>query len=331
MVVDWRLAAAIVACALLAGTTIFLQRGMKGASPLRRLSYALFPLSQLVTVMVLFAWVITLGLPDWMLLLALGVTVACCPIDIILFKRLQLAQDREFAEARVRMLADQLEVQTRYNAQLEEDAAKIEQVRTDAKQQFKRAVQLLAQDEPRDLPDLFKGVHCALGEEAIRYCANPVVDVIADIKRADCVSAGVDAVFALEVPHQLPSISNVELCAVFSNLLDNALEAAKRSEGESAGTPPFVEMTATVQGNTLAVSTANSMPREQGRSQDEKGMTKSKQTGGRRLFRSIEDHGWGLSIVEEISVRHGGALVTSAENGIFHASALLVFDDSTAA
>lgn len=229
------------------------------------------------------------------------------------------------------MLADQLEVQTRYNAQLEEDAAKIEQVRTDAKQQFQRAVKLLAQDEPRDLPDLFKDIHCTLGEEAIRHCANPVVDVIADIKRADCVSAGVDAIFALEVPHQLPSISNVELCAVFSNLLDNALEAAKRSGGGLAGTPPFVEMTATVQGNTLAVSTANSMPKEQGRTQGEKGMTKSKQTGGRRLFRSIEDHGWGLSIVEEIAVRHGGALVTSAENGVFHASALLVFDDSTAA
>ncbi len=328
---DWRIVVAIATCGVLAATSIYLQKGIKDATAMRRLAYGLFPLSQLLTVVILFGWIIMLDLPDWMFFLAAGVTIACCPIDIVLFKKLQQVQDREFAEARVRMLAEQLEIQKRYNTQLQEDMAKVEDIRRNAEREFKRAAQLIAQDDVCAVSGLFRSMQDAVGDQRFRYCANSTIDVIVSIKHADCISAGIDADFALDVPYEVPSISDVELCAVFSNLLDNALEAAKRFSEEGKGNNAFVEMTSTVKGNILVVATKNSMSNAQGSVQMATRVKREKRSAQKKRFKSIEDHGWGLSIVEEIVARHGGTLVTNAENGVFQASALLVLDEAMAA
>lgn len=326
MALDWRSAVAVISCAALVITMVLLQRGLRGSSVLQRVAYALFPLSQLVAIVVLFFWIITLSLSDWLLAFSVLAALICCPVDVLLFRKLQQAQDKEFAEARVRMLSEQLEMQARYNAKLEEDMANIDRVRANARREFEKASALLAQDEQGDPAILFKDMTTAMGSATHRFCDNAVIDVIADVKHDDCVSAGINATFALDVPRKTPSVSDVELCAVLSNLIDNALDATKQAKAEDPDVAPFLRVASEVHGNTLTISTQNSMPRGPLHAQDKTALGKRPKT--RAVFKSIEDHGWGLSIVEEIVTRHGGALTTKAEGDTFKASAILVFAEA---
>lgn len=316
---DWALVVGIVSCAALIITAAFLQRGLKGASPLQRVAYALFPASQLLAAIVLYHWIIVLELSEGMTALVTIVVLACCPIDIVLFRNLRQAQEREFSEARLRMLTEQLEVQEQYHARLEEDMGNIDRIRANAEREFQRASELLAEGSTAEACSALADAGSALGTGTLRFCDNPIIDVIADVKYADCQNEGIDAVFALEVPRRTPAIPEVELCAVFSNLIDNALDAAKALRTSEAVDGPFVEVSSEVRGNVLAVTTRNSASAESLHALEER-------SKARKRFKSVEDRGWGLSIVEEIAARHGGALTTSVENGMFHACAILVLE-----
>lgn len=310
-------------------TAIALQRGLSGAGFLRRAAYAMFPGSQLLTAAVLFAWIIALDLSASMTILATVVVLACCPIDALLFRKLRQAQDKEFSEARVEMLAEQLEIQKRYNAKLEEDAKNIERVRINAQRELERASQLLESSDGDSALAALSGVQEVMGEAAYRYCDNPIIDVIVDVKRTECLQAGVRAEFALEVPRRTPSIPDVELCAVFSNLIDNALEAARGSSECSSCAQPFLVVASEVHGNMLIISTHNSIA--DASSVQGETINKEKASKDRAGFKSIEDHGWDLSIVEEIAARHGGALTTQIDGDAFHASVILLLDSEGSA
>ncbi len=316
---DWVLIVGVASCAALVITAVFLQRGLKGASPLQRAAHALFPASQLLAAIVLYYWIIALELSDGMAALVTVVVLACCPIDIVLFKNLKQAQEREFSEARLHMLTVQLEVQEQYHARLEEDMNNIDRIRANAEREFQRASELLAKGSTADACAALADTGSALGSGMLRFCDNPIIDVIADVKHADCCDSGIQAEFALEVPRKMPSIPDVELCAVFANLIDNALDAAKAARAPGGVPEPFVEVRSEVRGNMLAVSTRNSVV-------DQAVNAGASRNRARKQFKSVEDHGWGLSIVEEIAARHGGVLTTRIEDGVFCASAILALD-----
>lgn len=319
---DWRMLAAIVGVGSLLITTIVLQRSTKDLSLSQRIAYAMFPGSQLLTAVILYEWIITLELSGSMTLLVTVIVSACCPIDVLLFPKLKEAQDKEFAETRVRMLAEQLEVQERYNDRLAEDAKNIDRIRSNAKREFERAAALLSENGAQDARSVLAGVREMMGTTMYRFCKNAIIDVIADVKHADCEDAGVRAEFSLDVPRYTPAIPDVELCAVFSNLLDNASEAAKASAEDASIEDPFVVMVSEVHGNILSISVRNSMPK------DAEVVAKRARNSKPLSFKSIEDHGWGLSIVEEIVLRHGGALTTKAEGGVFQTSVILLFEEA---
>lgn len=319
---DWRMIAAVVACTTLVATSMLVQREMGLTGVLQRLAYAMFPASQLLTAVVLFMWIIQLGLSNKLLVLVCIAAIACCPVDIALFRKLKQAQDRKFAEIRVNLLSEQLRMQELYNAKLKNEMTNICRIRIDAEQEFAKAAELVARDPSWDIDKAFEGVQAAMGAVTLRYCENPVVDVIVDAKHAECVEAEVDMSLSLDVPRYTPSIPDVELCAVFANLLDNALEAAKRSS-ESGLAVPFVELVSKVQGNTLTVSTKNSVPEDFLHDEVAKWGKKPK---AHKSFRGIDEHGWGLTIVEDIVARHGGALVTSVDGNTFNTSAMLVYE-----
>lgn len=326
--VNGRMIAAALCCVALVVTTVLLQRDVRDAPSLHRVAYVLFPGSQILMVIVLFSWIIRFNLDASMFMLVCAITVICCPVDILLFRKLKQAQDKDLAEVRVQLLSEQLQIQARSNAQLRDDMVNIDRIRKDARSEFKRASELLASNEPCDVTLLFHGVQAVLASTPLRHCAHPVIDAVANVKYKECMAAGIEPVFALEVPDETPSIPDVEICAVFCNLLDNALAAAKRANECDSLAQPFVKVASSVHGNVLTIKMQNSMPGslhfvgsvEQGDPQSMQGR-----------FRRIQDHGWGLPIVEEIVGRHNGALVTNADHGVFTACATLTFKEAKAA
>lgn len=298
--------------------------GKRSSSLPQRIIYALFPLSQLLAIVTISYWAAGSSCPAWIPMLIIVLALACIPVDVLLFRNLKRVQDKARSELRMKTLADQLEAQRQYNLKMQQDMERIETIHRTANHEFQKASKLLEEKGGPRGDALFTDMRTALDNVTLRFCEHPAIDVLAAVKHDECTAAGIDASFAISVPCSVPLISDVELCAVFANLLDNALEAAKRST-ENECSKPFVEMTSEMRGNMLVVSTRNSMPPNTSCISSEGAYMQSPRK--RPAFRGIEDHGWGLSIVEGIASRHSGTLVTSIEKDVFSAAAMFVCED----
>ena len=112
---------------------------------------------------------------------------------------------------------------------------------------------------------------------------------------------------SLRVPAEV-SISNSELCALVSNMLDNALNAC---EGVDPG-KRFVVFKAFVAGSYLVLDMRNSELAPEGavgRETTRRGILDrirfaEEQTSGGPLA----EHGWGLSVIDTIVQRYDGAV-----------------------
>lgn len=140
------------------------------------------------------------------------------------------------------------------------------------------------------------------------YCANRIVSAILVLKARACECAGVEFAFEGGVPEEL-AIDELELCSVFSNLLDNAMNAAinaKDSENRD-GRRPYTCASCTMRGAYLVVKVSNSCAGEgEGRGGGVAGSP-----GGIRVRHKVAGpmraHGWGLEIVSDICAQHEGS------------------------
>ena len=97
---------------------------------------------------------------------------------------------------------------------------------------------------------------------------------------------------AFEVHADVPArvaIDDVDLCALFSNMLDNGINGAVKAEGRR-----FVRLDASVRGAMLVVRVVNSCRPRSGESSGKQG---EQGRQGRRGRRTVDSHGWGLDIL----------------------------------
>ena len=133
---------------------------------------------------------------------------------------------------------------------------------------------------------------------------NLVADTILNYKAQMAAQEQTVLHFVGHIPAE--GIRSDDLCTIFSNLLDNAVEACRRSPGDKQ---IFVDAK-TAHGNfLLSVTnpTQNSLPDN----------TRRTTKGDRR------NHGFGLKNVERAVKKYGGTLQTGVQNGVFSADVLL--------
>ena len=129
-----------------------------------------------------------------------------------------------------------------------------------------------------------------------RFCANKTANAILLLKAKACADNGIFFGFEGVVPEAL-DIGDLRLCSVFSNLLDNAISAAREAGSEDVGERPHVKVRCSTQGVYLTICVENSC--KQGAD------TPSRL---RRSSSPAREHGWGLEIVEQIAKEHEGSL-----------------------
>ncbi|MBE6725703.1 MAG: ATP-binding protein, partial [Ruminococcaceae bacterium] len=101
------------------------------------------------------------------------------------------------------------------------------------------------------------------------------------------------------VPEGL-TITDAELCAVVANLLDNAVEACGKAEGEK-----FIRLYMTMKGKMLYFSMLNTAGEKREKA---KGLFRSEKSGV---------HGFGLRRAESILSAHDGWMKVNSEEGAF--------------
>ncbi len=142
---------------------------------------------------------------------------------------------------------------------------------------------------------------------------NVMVDAILNSKLSLALSKDIEVTAKAVVPKAI-DISDVDLCVLLGNLLDNAMEAcikednSKKFEFEK----PFIRVYISVKGNQLYICVTNSTYGE------------VKKLGSKFLTtKKSESHGFGLKRIDKICNKYSGFCKRSSEPGVFSTEILL--------
>lgn len=140
-----------------------------------------------------------------------------------------------------------------------------------------------AQKACRQLSSSFQSSHYT------HYCNNEIVDVIFHHKEMECRHLGISFSCHIILPEKM-NLSAPTLISLFFNLLNNGIEGCEASEQDS----PFLRISVNFEGDFLLIHMENS---------------KNPDVSFDRKTTKGDDfsHGFGLSILEELSRRHNGS------------------------
>ena len=302
--------AACVLAFMCAGAAVLVRR-LRGVAASRVLVSMLFPASQIVIIAFLSFYAVSFNLPTWLFALSMVLGIACVPVDLALFGALREAEERDLAQERVRLLEEQLLAQEDYLQRLSADIDEACRIREGIAAELKAVDELLDREEAEQASQGLMRVVGIMDSVRRSYCAHPVVDALLSLKASACEEAGIRTSFDVALADDVP-LTSVELCAVFSNLLDNAIHACERvAQGER-----FVRLKAIVDAGYLVVRVENSSaPQADGRKRPV-----------RRRGAGLPEHGWGLSILETLAERHDGTLEIEERDGVFRTTVILKAD-----
>ena len=313
-------------------------------SILHRISFLLYPASQLVMVAVSAIWIVRLQLPEVYLWIVGLLALACIPVDFQLFREVRKTQEADILRERVRMLEEQERVQVAYRERIAADMEDIMKLRREVAEEMDEAVRRLREQEEGDAQERLSRAVDIMGSTAFRLCEHRSADAVATMKVKACEEAGVRPRFSLEIPYDV-AVPAVELCAVIANLADNGLAAALRARdanelGELGGLgepgassasgassepgasgsshEPFLSLRSSVRQGHLVIEAKNSISEA-----DRLAWEESAKRSRKRQRTWDEVHGWGLSIISGIAQRRGGSLECAIEDGVFRATVIM--------
>lgn len=307
-------------------------------SIIQRLSFLLYPASQLVMVAVSAVWIVRLQLPEVYLWVVGLLALACIPVDFQLFREVRKTQEADILRERVRMLEEQERVQVVYRERIAADMEDIMKLRREVAEEMDEAVRRLREQEEGSAQERLSRAVDIMGSTAFRLCEHRSADAVATMKLKACEEAGVRPRFSLEIPHNV-GVPAVELCAVIANLADNGLAAALRardaggpgassepgassassaSSEPGASGEPFLSLRSSVRQGHLVIEAKNSISEA-----DRVAWEESAKRSRKRQRTWDEAHGWGLSIISGIAQRHGGSLECAIEDGVFRATVIM--------
>lgn len=317
---------------------LFKERHLMSHSILHRISFLLYPASQLVMVAVSAVWIVRLQLPEVYLRVVGLLALACIPVDFQLFREVRKTQEADILRERVRMLEEQERVQVAYREQIAADMEDIMKLRREVAEEMDEAVRRLREQEEGSAQERLSRAVDIMGSTAFRLCEHRSADAVATMKLKACEEAGVRPRFSLEIPHNV-GVPAVELCAVIADLADNGLAAALRawdaggpgasselgassassaSSEPGASGEPFLSLRSSVRQGHLVIEAKNSISEA-----DRVAWEESAKRSRKRQRTWDEAHGWGLSIISGIAQRHGGSLECAIEDGVFRATVIM--------
>ncbi len=259
--------------------------------------FLIFPFSQSVLVFYLFSLVIDHQLGIHLFVFISALCIACIPTDLVLLRTLRQLSQRRLSLERAQMLSEQSMLQKLHYEDLLKDIEAAQEIRRIIAAELKKAYVLLDERKNIEASHHLEGTIETFTSHYRCFCQHHVVDALLAEKSKRCDKLGIHLAYALDIPESLP-ISGTELCAIFSNILDNALSACASCEPETR----FIELKAHTAGGFFVLKTSNSACTAQQK---------------RQARSRLSEHGWGFYILREIAARHGGELMTKRSQNVF--------------
>lgn len=210
-----------------------------------------------------------------------------------LFRMLRTNSDKLRLEAQMEMFRQLGEQELRYYDSVHEKILETRKIRHDFQNQLQTAYSLFrsggesSRQQALEQLDLLEQ---RIAEAApVYFCPNTIANTILAEKSGQCEKAGISFRTDVRLPVSL-EIDVVDLCSIFSNLLDNAVKAAAVTEH------PYVDVSAGIHAGYCVIKVENSFCPDQ------------------KTPPVSSSHGYGMLILESIASQYEGAF-TLEKNG----------------
>ncbi len=232
-------------------------------------------------------------------------------VDAVILMVLARVEEKQLLEERLARLYEQRQLELDYYEMRHQDTRKLEEVKTRLLDQLRQAESLLEEKgEFSQVREVMESADRMMKQTQVyRFCENPLVNAVLTMKGQRAAEMGVEAEFKVRVEEGL-AVEPLDLCSLFCNLIDNALEACARIEDDSL--PKKMEVKADCRGGCLVLQVRNTSTARWNR-----GM-------GRPLTGKKEgDHGLGLKLVERTVNRYQGNLQMEQEENQVRVNVIL--------
>ena len=259
------------------------------------LLFFILPIGQLIMV---YSFLFT----TWTVWGLMGILMSLAADLVLLIYTISQEKKTELEEE-LRETRHTMELEQSHYRDVEQRREELQKIRHDFNNQLASIGRLIRSGEEASAQDM---IH-ALAEEIADtkenpYCAIPVVNAILTEKAQACTAAGIGFEMELDIPVRL-SVEQMHLCSIFSNLLDNAINACKQAQSSA----PTIRLTSMVDGDYLFIKAIN--------------------PSNKPSATPLPGHGYGSRILSDLAARYGGDYQSEYRDGMFTAVASLLAID----
>jgi len=207
---------------------------------------------------------------------------------------------------KLKLVDNQLEMQADHYKKLRLHIDEVKKARHDLRHHLSVIQAFIDTGEAKRLSEYIAEYRATLPDDtATIYCENYTVNSVLKYYAGTAKNEGINFTVHTEIPDKI-SIRDSDLCIIFGNCVENALEACRRFEGEK-----FINIKSMITGDMLTVIIDNSFDGELKRKGDS--FVSSKEDGG----------GIGVSSVKSIVKKYDGEARFTAKDNIFQASIMM--------
>lgn len=248
--------------------------------------------------------------PEW------GGTILAGVFGVILWRELTDGyRMRLIYEEQSRQMEMRLMMQKEHYEKLTGALEEASRTRHDMRQYIRTASMLLEEEHYEQLREYFHQFAKESSEKMqapMCYCKNMSVDAILHYYAGQLEDAGVSFHHSIEVPQKM-KITDLDICRIFGNLLENAVRAVKADKETEE---PYVNCICRVRMGKLLIDIENSYSGEVRRNGD--------------VFYSTSHSGQGIGTasVSKTAEKYGGYADFEASEGVFRANVFIPLENS---
>lgn len=202
------------------------------------------------------------------------------------------------------------EVNRSYYENLEQQQFEIRRLRHDMANHMQALLSLPDDQKEEYIEELIK---LPVMQGNMRYCENEVVNAVITAKMGWIEREGIRLKADIAIPESV-SVSKIDLCALFADSLDNAIEACRKLKPEEK----HIDLEAKTKKGLLVCRMVNPLP-EPDRVRENQGLPETSKKDKTR-------HGLGLRSIQDIVIRYGGRLEIKQSEGLFSLFFYIPFD-----